>query len=316
MKFYLLAALLSFALCFLLCVMLIPLLKRWKAGQNILSYVKEHAAKSGTPTMGGLAFVLSASAIALAEGGREDRLTVVCVALGVAFMAVGLIDDFLKLRFHHNEGLKPYQKLFFQAAISLIAGAYCCLNGYTLLYFPFTGFALDIGWWMLPFCAFVFIATVNCVNLTDGLDGLAASSSLSYFLSLGTLVLLQGEFAGISLLSYCLCGSLAAYLIFNVNKASVFMGDTGSLALGAFAAAAGIFSGNALYIALIGAVFVLSGITVIVQVISYKRTGKRVFLMAPVHHHFQQKGYSESKISYVYATVTLLLGMICVLAVN
>lgn len=169
---------------------------------------------------------------------------------------------------------------------------------------------------MIPLCAFVFIATVNSVNLTDGLDGLAASSSLSFFLCMGILIYLQSEFEELSLLSCSLCGALAAYLIFNTNKASVFMGDTGSLALGGFAAAVGVFSGNLIYIAVIGFVFVLSSITVIIQVIYYKKTKKRIFLMAPVHHHFQEKGYSECKISYVYAVITLFLGACCILFAN
>lgn len=316
MKIFLSAALLSFCVCFLFCLFLIPILRRLKAGQNILGYVKEHAVKSGTPTMGGTAFVLSASVVFLILSYPSDRLSLVVVCIGVAFMLVGLIDDFLKLKKKKNEGLKPYQKIVFQSCIAVIAGVYCYLNGYTLVYFPFTGFALDAGAYMIPLCAFVFIATVNSVNLTDGLDGLAASSSLSFFLCMGILIYLQGEFGELSLLSFSLCGALAAYLIFNTNKASVFMGDTGSLALGGFASAVGVFSGNLVYIAIIGFVFALSSISVIIQVIYYKRTKKRIFLMSPVHHHFQEKGYSECKISYVYAVITLFLGACCILFSN
>ncbi len=316
MKFYVLAALCSFLLCFFLSLALIPLLRRLGAGQNILSYVKEHAAKSGTPTMGGIAFVLSACLVSVLFSREKDRLLLVVCAVGAAFMIVGFIDDFLKFRHRRNEGLTPRQKILFQFAVSLIVGVYCCKNGYTLVYFPFTGFAVDIGWYMLPLAAIAFVATVNCVNLTDGLDGLAAASSFSYFLCMGILVLLQGEFPSLSLISVALSGALAAYLIFNTNKASVFMGDTGSLSLGGFAASVAVFSGNILYILIVGFVFVLSGITVVLQVIYYKRTRKRIFLMAPVHHHFQQKGYSECKISYVYAILTMILGLLCILSVN
>jgi len=154
---------------------------------------------------------------------------------------------------------------------------------------------------------------VNAVNLTDGLDGLAASSSIPFFACLGVLISVQKGFSYLSILSFCLMGALLGYLFFNTSPASVFMGDTGSLALGGFAAAIAIFTGNVLYIAVVGLVFVISVISVILQVIYYKATkGKRIFLMAPIHHHFQQKGFSESKISYAYFIITLLLGAVCV----
>jgi phospho-N-acetylmuramoyl-pentapeptide-transferase len=159
-----------------------------------------------------------------------------------------------------------------------------------------------------------FVATVNAVNLTDGLDGLAAGSCVPFFLCIGCLILLQQGETAFAVLSFSLVGSLLGYLCFNVSPASVFMGDTGSLALGGFAAAIGVFSGNALYLLVIGAVFVLSVISVIMQVIYYKVTGgKRIFLMSPIHHHFQKKGFSESKIAYAYSMVTLLLGVLCII---
>ena len=174
------------------------------------------------------------------------------------------------------------------------------------------GIVLAAG--LIPLAVFVFLAAVNSVNLTDGLDGLAGGSAAAYFLSMGLLLCVQVRFPAVAGLCFCLTGALAAFLVFNTNRASVFMGDTGSLGLGGFVACTGIFTGNLLYIAVIGAVFVLSSITVILQVIYYKKTGKRVFLMAPVHHHFQEKGYSESKIAYCYALVTTLLGALCLLA--
>lgn len=310
MKVYLLCALSAFALCFIVCLILIPLLKKLKAGQNILSYVSEHKNKEGTPTMAGLAFVVSSCAVFLIAGGG-DRLMTVLASVFLAFAAVGFIDDVLKLKGGKNEGLTPWQKLFFQIGVAAIIGAYCCVNGYTLVYIPFTGFALDIGWFMLPLAAFTVVATTNCVNLTDGLDGLAASSSASYFFCFSLLLAAQGEFDGVACAGFSVAGALAAFLIFNTNRASAFMGDTGSLALGAMVAAVGIFTGNIAYIAVIGAVFVFSGISVIIQVIYYKRTGRRVFLMAPAHHHFQKKGYSESKIAAAYSSVTLFIGLLC-----
>ena len=160
------------------------------------------------------------------------------------------------------------------------------------------------------------MATVNAVNLTDGLDGLAAGASVPFFLFLGVFIHLEQGNAGETILSFCLVGALIAYLLFNVSPASVFMGDTGSLALGGFASALSLLSGNALYLPILVICFVFSVISVIVQVIYYKATGgKRVFLMAPVHHHFQKKGYSEARISYAYFLLTAFVGCLCLLAI-
>ncbi len=309
MRIILICIFASFLLSFVFCAALIPLLKRLGAGQNILSYVKEHKNKGGTPTMGGLAFILAAVVIALAASGVRDKPFLVSLAVGLGYLAVGFLDDFLKKVRGNNLGLRPYQKIIFQLAVAVMAAVYCCLEGLTVLRIPYTKISFDIGWGMLPLGVFIFIATVNSVNLTDGLDGLAGSSSAVFFCAVGTLVVLQGLDSGISNLCYCLTGALLAFLVFNVNRASVFMGDTGSLSLGGFAACAALFTGNALVIPIVGIMFVLSSISVIIQVIYYKKTGKRVFLMAPIHHHFQEKGHSEGKIAYVYSVVTAILGM-------
>ena len=155
--------------------------------------------------------------------------------------------------------------------------------------------------------------SVNCVNLTDGLDGLAGGTSSAYLLIFGIILYMQGN--GSATLCFIAVGALAAFLLLNVNKASVFMGDTGSLALGGFISCISVFSGNSLYIPIIGIMFVISGISVIVQVIYYKRTRRRVFLMAPIHHHFQMKGHTECKIVYAYVLITALVGIICLLFV-
>ncbi len=314
MKSYLFAALIAFVLSFVLCLVEIPLLKRLKAGQNILNYVKEHQSKSGTPTMGGLAFILAGSVTPLFFHGFSDKPLYVSAAIGLGFMFVGFLDDFLKLRHKENLGLKAYQKIIFQTVVAFSACIYCYLDGLTVIYIPFTDISFNIGWGIIPLGVFVFLAAVNSVNLTDGLDGLAGNSGAAYFLSMGLIILLQADFLPLASLCFCLTGALAAYLVFNTNRASVFMGDTGSLSLGGLAACVGVFSGNLLYIAIIGGVFVLSSITVIIQVIYYKKTGKRVFKMAPIHHHFQQMGFSESKIAYCYGLVTFFLGALCIVA--
>ncbi len=307
MRETLIEILLSFALSAALCAAAIPLLKKLGAGQNILSYVKEHKHKGGTPTMGGLAFIPAAAIVALLFCGAGDKPFRVALVVGMGYLLVGFLDDLLKKIRRENLGLRPYQKIVFQFAVAALASLYCCLDGLTVLYVPYTELSVDLGWGMLPFGIFVFVATVNSVNLTDGLDGLAASVSLCFFLFLGLLLTLQGG-GDSTALCFCLVGALAGYLIFNTGRASVFMGDTGSLSLGGFAASVALFSGNALVIPLLGGAFVLSSISVILQVIYYKKTGKRIFLMAPIHHHFQQKGFSEAKISYTYAVLTAAVG--------
>ncbi len=309
-KNYLFATVLAFVLSALSLRVWIPMLRKWKAGQNILSYVKEHKKKGGTPTMGGIAFVF-ASALITCLFSPMDRRVILALAVGLSYMVVGVLDDLLKKYHHENLGLRAWQKFAFQTAIALFCGLYCLRTGQTTLQLPFLDKTLVVGWWILPLSVLVFLATVNAVNLTDGLDGLASAVSVPFFLVLGVIITLQIGFNGLSTLSFSLVGALLAFLLFNSHPASVFMGDTGSLALGGFASAIAVFSGNALYVPLLGACFVFTVISVLVQVIYYKATGgKRVFLMSPVHHHFQQKGYSETKISYAYFAVTLVVGLL------
>ena len=312
MKIYLIALLSSFGLALLLVACLMPLLKRLKAGQYILGYVKEHKNKSGTPTMGGLAFITAIIIISIIFYRFQDKTVNLTLITVGGFMLVGFLDDFLKIYRKENEGLKPYQKIIFQLAIAVIAAVYCYVNKLTRLYVPFGGgLSFDIYWGIIPLVIFVFLASVNCVNLTDGLDGLAGGTSLAYLAVVGVMLAMGGN----SSAEVCFIGvgALAAFLVFNANKASIFMGDTGSLALGGLIACVTVFSGNTLYLPIIGITFVFSGISVIVQVIYYKRTGRRVFLMAPLHHHFQMKGYTECKISYVYALATALIGIIWII---
>ena len=308
MQLFLCALLLAFALSFVLSLAILPLLRRM-GGQHILVYVREHEQKEGTPTMGGLAFVCAAALAALPFARGADKRFWVTLAVGLGYLIVGFLDDFLKKRRGSNLGLRAYQKMLFQLGVALIASIYCCLEGLTVLRIPYTRLAFDIGWWMLPLGVFVFVATVNGVNLTDGLDGLAGGTSAVFFLVLALLLGAQGGSDAIALLCVCLVGALAAFLLFNTNRAAVFMGDTGSLSLGGFAASAALLSGNALVIPVLGIMFVLSSISVILQVIYYKKTGRRIFLMAPLHHHFHKKSYSEAKIAYAYALTTALAGI-------
>lgn len=264
--------------------------------------------------MGGLAFIAAIIAVGLCILGVSDKNVNLALAVTGGFTVVGFLDDFLKIYRKENEGLKPYQKILFQVAIAAIASVYCYLNDIAYLNIPFGGgIKLYVGWGIIPLVIFIFIATVNCVNLTDGLDGLAGGTSSVYLFILGLILLKQGNNS--APICFISVGALAAFLIFNVNKASVFMGDTGSLALGGLISSISVLSGNSLFIPVLGIMFVISGISVIVQVIYYKRTKRRIFLMAPLHHHFQMKGYTECKIAYVYALITGFVGIICLLFV-
>ncbi len=304
----------AFAASYLLILIILPLLKKLKAGQYILDYVKEHKSKNGTPTMGGLGFVAAIIAVGLCVCGLKPREAVFTLAVTAGFTVVGFLDDFLKIYRRKNEGLKPYQKIIFQLAIAVIAALYCYFNKITVVNIPFfKGVSLDLGWGIIPLVIFIFLSAVNCVNLTDGLDGLAGGTSLAYLAVFGVLLFMQNS--PLHLICFTAVGALAAFLIFNTNKASVFMGDTGSLALGGLISCVSVFSGNSLYIPIAGIMFVVSGISVIVQVIYYKRTRKRIFLMSPIHHHFQMKGYTESKIAVSYTVITALSGIFCLIFV-
>ncbi len=262
--------------------------------------------------MGGIAFITAIICTSLIFCGISDATCNLIYVVTASFAIVGFMDDFLKIYRKENEGLKPYQKIIFQSAIAVIAAIFCYVGGITYLNLPFfPEKSVDIGWGIIPFAILIFIATVNCVNLTDGLDGLAGGTGLTFLLFFGIILFFGGK--QYMFLCFSGVGALAAFLLFNTNRASVFMGDTGSLALGGLIASTCIFSGNALYIPILGITFVISGISVILQVIYYKRTRKRIFLMSPLHHHFQMKGYTECKISYVYALATGLVGIICVI---
>ena len=307
-------------------VIFIPLLRKLKVGQPILKYVDKHAEKSGTPTMGGVIFI-TAAAIAFfifARGGL--RLAIIAELIILGFMIVGLTDDYIKIKTHNNAGLTVAQKAAFQIAVAVISAFAVYGSGGGLIYLPYSLKIVDIKKFAIFLNVFVFVATTNAVNLTDGLDGLCANVSVFAFLGLAALIYAQlisnknayvnlTEYYNLILLSVSVVGALAGYLIFNTFKASVFMGDSGSLALGGGLSAVAVFSLNTLNIPFIGIVFVLTALSVIIQVFHYKRTKKRVFLMAPFHHHLELKGLSEAKIAYVYTVVTVISSLILLAAV-
>ena len=302
---------LSLIICFIVTVCLgkafIPLLKRFKAGQPILGYVKEHEGKSGTPTMGGIFFIIPVCVVYFFFFGFKRSITNVSVSIGLAFMFVGFIDDFIKIKYRQNEGLKPYQKIVFQLFISGFAGTYAYINGLTSFYVPFIKSTIDLGFFTIFLVSFIFLAITNCVNLTDGLDGLAGTTSVCYLFVLSVIIMLEksfsalpdaflNEFDALISLSGVLIGGIFGFLVFNVNKAKVFMGDTGSLSLGAMVGAYAIMTRHEVLLILIGIVFVIETVSCIIQIIYFKLTRKRFFLMTPIHHTLEKKGMSETHI--------------------
>ncbi len=313
----------AFAVSLLLCAMLLPLLKRLRAGQEILEYVTEHSAKQGTPTMGGIAFILTVVLLSAVFCNWSNRATAVAVAVFFAYGVVGFLDDFIKIRYKRNMGLHAYQKIIVQLAIAVLVAVFVwgevSIGG--KLRIPFCEMTVNIGVWIVPLVVFVYLACTNSVNLTDGLDGLAASTTICFLA--GMIALLGRELRllesvgdtyaykqtqDLVTLCFLCCGALAAFLLFNCNNAKMFMGDTGSLALGAMVACVAIFTRMSLFIPIVGWMFVWSSVSVIVQVAYFKIThGKRVFLMAPFHHHLQKKHWSETRICVLYCAVTVCI---------
>lgn len=325
-KIEVIAFLVSIFLSLVLGQIFIPLLKVLKAGQNVLGYVEKHAGKAGTTTMGGFIFALSALLTFLIFSRNDNRLSIISFIVSFCFLIVGFLDDFIKIKSKTNQGLTAKQKILFQTAISMLTAVFVHVKGHTHFFIPFLNTYVDLGLFGSFIVFFVFLATTNCVNLTDGLDGLAGGVSyvyllLTYFLLQIQFSIFKNNFVNISegqnlaLLVLTHVGALIGFLFYNTFSAKVFMGDTGSLYLGGIIATSAIFSSNTLFIPLFGIMFVLSGISVIIQVFVFKLKGKRAFLMAPLHHHFEYKGHSESKIVFSYKLVTLIVGLLCIISV-
>ena len=299
---------------------LIPLLRKWKAGQSIREDGPTwHMSKQGTPTMGGLMFIL-AIGVALALAGWEElrrgnwnHWYVFLFAL--VFGAIGFIDDFQKLRHHANEGLTAPQKFLLQLAAAIVFTTLLRREGYLTpdLYIPFLNVEIvGIPWVVFRvFAAFVMVGTVNAVNLTDGIDGLATGVTIPVALFYMAVSAWFGR-TDLAILSAALAGGLAAFLIYNFHPAKVFMGDTGSLFLGGMVCGLAFALDIPLVIPIIGLVYVAEVLSDIIQVVYFKKTGgKRFFRMAPLHHHLELGGWSEVKLFCVFSGVTLLA---CVLA--
>ena len=285
----------------------IPMLQRLKAGQNIREEgPQSHHAKAGTPSMGGLAIIGATIIACVTSGGFSTDMAVILVAF-IAFGALGFLDDYLKVAKKQNLGLRAWQKLVLQIFIAAAVAAYqASVSVYgTSLYIPILNEYWNLGALYIPFVAFVVVAMVNAVNLTDGLDGLASGVTTLVSLFFAIAAVKIGVEAG-GIFSACLAGGCLGFLMFNKNPAKVFMGDTGSLALGGGLAAASIIMNMELLLPVVGLLFVLEALSVIIQVVSFKTTGKRVFKMAPLHHHFELSGYKETQVVVMFWGFTFI----------
>ena len=310
-----------FLVTVLLLKKLIPKLKSKKIGQIILEIgPRWHKSKDGTPTMGGIAFILAILIVACGISvysffkGTGERLIPLALTLGLAVIngLIGFIDDRCKLLKKENEGLKAYQKFLLQAVASVIYLFAMNKTGYidTSLHIPFTSFELELGWGYYVLAFFLITGMVNAVNLTDGVDGLASGVTLvvGSFFAVYAFVF---KFDALSLASASLMGATLGFLVYNYNPARIFMGDTGSLFLGGLVTGCAFMINDPLIIVICGIIYVIEAFSVMIQVGVYKLTHKRVFRMAPIHHHFEKGGWGERKIFWIFSLITL---MGCVLA--
>ncbi len=310
------SVLVSFAISAVLCPILIPFLKRLKFGQTIREEgPKAHAKKSGTPTMGGLAILVSIAITSLLFVKDYPKLIPVLFTT-VGFGLVGLLDDFIKVVLKRSEGLKPWQKLACQLVIAGILCYYLVTSDTvsTTMLIPFTGGkTLDLGWFFIPAFFIIVLGTDNGVNLTDGLDGLC--TSVTILVAVFFTVVSMGEGRGIEPITGAVVGSLLGFLLFNAYPAKVFMGDTGSLALGGFVVSSAFMLQMPIFILLFGFIYFAETLSVMLQVSYFKAThGKRLFRMTPIHHHFELGGWSETRIVTVFSAVTALLCLVAYMA--
>ncbi|MFD1038078.1 phospho-N-acetylmuramoyl-pentapeptide-transferase [Virgibacillus byunsanensis] len=307
----------TIAIAFLITVLLsplfIPFLRRLKFGQSIREEgPQSHMKKKGTPTMGGIMIVVSVIITSIImttkftdNGIGYELWLLIFVLVGYGFL--GFLDDFIKVAMKRNLGLTSKQKMLGQLFIALVFYFILRYNEFpTFIQIPGTNFQMELGWGYAIFVIFILVGASNAVNLTDGLDGLLAGTAAIAFGAFGVLAWYGFPQYEVSIFSLAVVGALLGFLVFNAHPAKVFMGDTGSLALGAGIAAVAILTKLEILLVIIGGVFVIETLSVIIQVISFKTTGKRVFKMSPLHHHYELLGWSEWRV----VTTFWLIGLI------
>lgn len=313
-----LVMMLSLIISICIGILIIPMLKKLKASQRLSIYLQDkHKGKVGTPTMGGLIFILPTILVMLfmyLYNKIELNTTIIIVMFTfLAYSLIGFIDDFLIIKRKNNNGLSESSKFILQVVVAIIFFYLFMLSGNEpLLWVHTLGIKLDIGFLYGLFILLVLVASSNAVNITDGLDGLAGSLSFIAFLTLGIISYNTGWLEGyeeVALFCFSISGSLIGFLMFNLNPAKVFMGDTGSLALGATMGSIAILTRHELLLVLIGIVFVIETLTCIIQRVYYRFTHKRLFLMTPIHHSFEKRGYNERDIVKIFCLVGILSSM-------
>ena len=306
--------LLGFLITVLLSPIFIPFLKRLKFGQSIREEgPKSHQKKTGTPTMGGVMILLSiiVTTIVMTEKFSEPTIkTFLLLFVLIGFGLLGFLDDFIKVVLKRNLGLTSLQKLVGQILISVIV--YFLLkqtNFSTSIEIPLTDYSVELGYFYALFIVFWLVGFSNAVNLTDGLDGLVSGTAAIAFGAFAVLAWNQSQFE-VAIFSVAIVGAVLGFLVFNAHPAKVFMGDTGSLALGGAIAVISILTKFELILLIIGGVFVIETLSVILQVLSFKTTGKRIFRMSPLHHHYELLGWSEWRVVVTFWSVGLLFAII------
>lgn len=313
----LMSVVISFAVSVVLIPVAIPFLRRLKVGQTVRDEGPEsHLKKNGTPTMGGLVVLISVSATSIFFVRDYPKIMPI-LFLTLGFGLIGFLDDYIKVVLKRSMGLHAWQKFLLQIVVTGVFVFY--IRRYTeltlVMKVPFVrDLYLDFGWMNIPILFFIVIGTANGTNFTDGLDGLA--SSVTVLVATFFSVVAIGTGSGIEPVTCAMAGALLGFLLFNVHPASVFMGDTGSLALGGFVAASAYMMQMPLFIVLVGFVYMVEVLSVIVQVTYFKITGgKRIFKMAPIHHHFELCGWSETRVVAIFSIVTALLSLAALLGV-
>ena len=305
----------AFAISALLGPVVIPFLRKLKVGQTERKELESHLKKNGTPTMGGI-MILASIIITSLFYVKDYPKIIPILFMTVGFAVIGFLDDYLKVVLRRSDGLLAWQKMILQIIVTGVFAVYMVkYSGVALtMLIPFSGGKyLDLGWLAIPVLFFAVVGTVNGTNFTDGLDGLA--SSVTIMVATFFSVVAIGTNAGIAPITCAVVGALLGFLLFNVYPASVFMGDTGSLALGGFVVSTAYMMQMPLFILIVGLIYLVEVLSVIIQVTYFKKTGgKRIFRMAPIHHHFELGGWSETRVVAVFSITTAILCLIALLA--
>ena len=309
-------AMISFLIVIILGPIFIPMLTKFKFGQTVRDDgPKTHLQKNGTPTMGGVLIIIAILITGLTRSNISSDMVIglICV---VGFGFVGFVDDFIIIKMKRSLGLKPWQKIVMQVALALYVSyyQYSSSPSATQLIIPFTDAVINLGPLYVPIMTFMIVGIVNAVNLTDGLDGLASGVTLivaAFFMIFATSI----SKTDVAVLAAATVGACIGFLGFNAYPAKIFMGDTGSMALGGAVTAFAVLTNSMLLFVLVGGIYFAEAISVMLQVTYYKLTKKRIFKMAPIHHHFEQCGWPETKVVFTFWIVTVVLAWIGIIAV-